>query len=335
VIARHYFAAVLVCAFAILVPPAGHGQTIAPATTDELSPVTTATTFRIGCIRHDPDMRITDDLMQGLREYLLQSPTIKEAMATTGVAALEVQSFEAHRWLMEAMDAEQVDLAFCSSVDYIYQIGNYVPIYQLRMPRDRPARTRLYHYGEVFVGPSSALFSLEKNAARERLGQYLAGREIALVGPNSASGYIYPLLAIAEITSPTMGQVATRFWGSSEEVVKAVINGSAEIGACDSSAIDEVLAAYNLTPHKAKLVKEITRTSGVPRDPVVILRRWAPDRSLLGREILRRSRSYFETLPREMPRLEPTSDTNQFEKELRGSMINFNQLRGFPTSPRQ
>lgn len=319
---------VLTIAFCVAnaVPVYAQETTVTRTSLDQVVSPTTGTIFRIGCLRSEPDTRITLPLVEALREHLLATPAVQEAMAEAQVSHMEVRSFDAHRWLMEAMDAEQVDLAFCSSIDYIYQRGNYVPIFQLRLPFDRPGRGRLYHYGSIFVNNRSPLFALDRTAALQALPQYLRQKEVALVGPNSASGYVYPLLKLSELTTSTELPWQTRFWGSSEEVVKAVVNGAAEVGACDAGALDEVLKKYNLFDKRDLLVREIARTSRLPRDPVVLLARWSPERSELGRAISIAARQFFDAQAPELPRLEPSTDTQPFN-ELRGSLTRFNQLR--------
>jgi ABC-type phosphate/phosphonate transport system substrate-binding protein len=117
-----------------------------------------------------------------------------------------------------------------------------------------------------------------------------------------------------------------QFWGSSEEVVKAVINGSAEIGACDMAVVDSVLRQNNLYARKSELVRELRRTDPIPRDPVVFLQKWSPQKSRLGRAIREASQSFFNEEPPAAPRLQVSSDETQFNR-LRRAIDQFNQLR--------
>src|SRR5688500_16608148 len=77
--------------------------------------------FRIGYIRQDPEAVTTSGVFQRLREFLLAQPEVQSAMVNAGVDELIAPSFDTHGLLIEAMDAEQVDMAFCSVLDYAYQ----------------------------------------------------------------------------------------------------------------------------------------------------------------------------------------------------------------------
>ncbi|MGI8905654.1 MAG: PhnD/SsuA/transferrin family substrate-binding protein [Candidatus Sumerlaeaceae bacterium] len=323
------FPLLLVCLHAIVMP--AHGQ----ATTATLSAIagfdstapTTGTAFRIGCLRYDPDTRISVELAQQLAASLRANEKVRAAMQQEGVSEIQVQSFDSHRWLMEAMDGEQVDLAFCSLVDFGYQTGGYLAIFLLRLPHDRPGRNRLFHYGSIFVNNRSSLFRVPDHEIPARLSEYLASHEIALVGPYSAAGYFYPLLKIHEITSGTLIQPRAQFWGSSEEVVKAVINGTVEIGTCDAGVLDEVLRASNLLDRRQELIREIKKVERVPPDPVALLQKWAPKSSPLGRSVRDATRKFFDELKPPLPRLMPSPDDWEFNRELRQNITRFDEIR--------
>jgi hypothetical protein len=121
------------------------------------------------------------------------------------------------------------------------------------------------------------------------------------------------------------------FWDSSSEVIKAVINGIHDIGACDSSAIDEVLKAHGLLANKDKLIKEILRSDPVPRDPIVVRSKWlavspysASSDSALGREITRALAGFFRVNPG-LPSLERT--TREPFAEVAENLERFRQKR--------
>ena len=320
---RFYIAATTLLVVAIIVPISGQTN-VSETTNSAQESITAGTTFRIGGVLNNPDTKVDAELILQLKDFLESRPGTHKVIAEAGFQGIEVQSFEAHRLLVEAMDAEQVDLAFCSSLDYISQPGNYRAVFQLRLPNDHPGRGRLYHYGSIFVNNRSPLFGLKKDEAQARLPKFLAAKEIALVGPNSASGYIYPYLKLSDLAGTTPLQIRT--WGSSEEVVKAVINGIAPIGACDAGAVDEVLAERALLPYRNDLIKEVARTEPLPRDPVALLNKWSPERSEVGREIVAGVKAFFDQLPGNMPRVQPSSDEQQFF-ELRGSVELFKKLK--------
>lgn len=274
-------------------------------------------TFRIGYIRQDPEAATTSGVFLRLREFLLEQPEVQAAMAAAGVYDIITPSFDTHSFLIEAMDAEQVDVAFCSVIDYAYQRGSYDPVFQLRRRGDPHSSTggrRVWHTGVIFVNNRSPLFDMSTSEALRQLPQYVMKQDIAMVGSSSAAGYVYPYLALERLTtSVPVINAPSIFWDSSSEVVKAVVNGIHDVGACDAMAIDEVLAAHGLLPHKDKLIKELLRTDPVPRDPILMHTRWldshhgANSASVeLGREITRALTAFFRREPG-LPTLERTS----------------------------
>lgn len=295
-----------------------------------------STTFRIGYIRQDPESVTTEGVFLRLRDFLLDQPAVTSAMEDASVENILLSSFETHHMLIEAMDAEQVDLAFCTVVDYAYQRGSYEPVYQLRRPGDPHSSSggrRVWHSGVIFVNNRSPLFDMETSAALAALPEYVIQQEVAMVGSSSAAGYVYPYLALDRLTSGTGGVRYMRsvFWESSSEVVKAVINGIHDIGACDSSALDEVLKAHGLLDQKPTLVRELLRTDPVPRDPVVLHTRWlvnspyaGQEQNALGREITRAVAAFFRRDPN-LPRLERTS--REPFVEVSENLERFQQIR--------
>jgi ABC-type phosphate/phosphonate transport system substrate-binding protein len=299
-----------------------------------------ARTFRIGYLRVDPESPTSSGVFQKLREFLLKQPPVQDALKAKQIDDIMIQSFDSHRLLVEAMDGEQVDLAFCSVLDYAYQRGDYEPIFQMRRPGDphnSVGDSRVWHSGVIFVNNRSALFNMNTSAAIEALPQYLESHEMAMVGSSSAAGYVYPYLALSRITtSPAVLNGPSVFWDSSSEVVKAVVNGIQEIGACDATALPEVLGAYGLDGRQKQLLKEILRTDPVPRDPVVMEERWIDGSltdeasSALGRQISRGVQAFFERTPG-LPRLEPS--TRQPFVEVKENLKRFQTLRqGVPSA---
>lgn len=305
------------CLLTLLCVGVCHGQ---PVRDDLSSPALQSVrrgSFKIGYIRQDPEAAVSGVVFERLRDFLTTQPEIVASMAEADLERIDLQSFDSHRLLVEAMDAGQVDMAFCSVIDFAYQRGSYEPIFQLRRAGDPHSSTggrRAWHSGVIFVNNRSSLFHLNTTETLARLPQYVMTHEIAMVGSSSAAGYVYPYLALDRLTTtvPVMSAPSV-FWDSSNEVVKAVINGIHEIGACDASALDEVLGAYKLQGDKPQLLRVVLRTDPVPRDPVVLHTRWLAQTSYevtapteLGRRIVRGVSGFFQSDPN-LPRLDRTS----------------------------
>ncbi len=294
--------------------------------------------FIIGHLRADPESPLDAAAFDRLRAFLLDLPSVREAMVKERVESIEIQSADSENVLVDWMNQEQVDLVFPPAMAFIRQDGQYDPVYQLSRPgRDivSPSGDRVVHRGVVFVNNRSPLFRafsgrISEAALREALPRYLAGRSVAFVSSYSAAGYYYPYIRLAELTSNTQPQSAV-FCGSSEEVVKSVLNGVYEIGACDQGVIEKVLASGppGLKEQRDKLLRVILETDAIPTDPVAFHFRWHPRTgqngrpSPLGREIRSGIQAFFD-MNRDLPRLLPSSDDRY--DELEQSRERFNEL---------
>jgi ABC-type phosphate/phosphonate transport system substrate-binding protein len=212
------------------------------------------------------------------------------------------QASDSHQSLRDWwMSQNQVDLAFCSAVDFVLQRGNYQPLFQFRGHSYNTGGNPHFHRGVIFVNNRSSFFTSELPASI--LGRALAGREIAMVG-HSAAGYFYPSLKLASLTSNTLPRRPV-FCGSSEEVVKYVISGITEAGACEKTVLQQVLHQHGLI--QSEVVRVILETDLIPTDPVAIQERWLPRKSLLGRELKKALREFFRRPEHGLPRLEDTN----------------------------
>lgn len=266
---------------------------------------TTATLFRIGHLRADPEARIGGGVLHGMRHHLLGVPAVRDAMTSAGVRDIVVLATDSHEDLVQRMTVDEFDMVFCTAHDFVSQQGSYDVLFQLRHPTDSfdPRGQRVFHSGVIFVNNRSSLFAAADPAAE--LPALLGDVEIAMVGSYSAPGYVYPCLKLAAYTGGALPR-RIRFCGSSEEVVKAVINGVTPIGACDAGAIEAVLERHGLADRRADLVRVVLQTDPIPTPPVVVLPRWLPRTSPLGRELQDAMRAYFAADPA-LPRLEPGS----------------------------
>ncbi|MCX7018376.1 MAG: PhnD/SsuA/transferrin family substrate-binding protein [bacterium] len=279
--------------------------------------------FRIGHITGDPESPLGGDVLYALRDALVSSPLVQQAMREANVGAIAVLSSDSHQDLIQRMDQNEFDLVFCSSVDFVQQNGDYEAVFQLRRPRDSfdPNGGRVFHRGVVFVNNRSPLFSDEITS--DRLGAYLSGREIAMVGSFSAAGYIYPLLKIAALPGQRPPPISM-FCDSSEEVVKNVVNGAAEIGACDGGVIEEVLARNGLAEERNRLVRIVMETDPIPTEPVALRANWLPRGSAFGRELRDALRQFFAR-DNKLPRLQ-NSSRDKF-LDLKQNLQNFRDGR--------
>lgn len=284
-----------------------------------------ARSFRIGYLRGDPESQLHGGAFSAFRDYLLDRPGARSAMHQEQVTGIDVWASDSHQDLIQRMDQNEFDLVFCSSVDFVLQKGAYDAILQLRHREGRfdAAGRAVFDQGVVFVNNRSRLFGEMFNGAD--LAAYLQAHQIAMVNSFSAAGYVYPTLRVATLTSHTLTP-APLFCNSSEEVVKYVINGVTEIGACEAGVIDKVLESNGFSvKDRDKLVRVILKTDPIPTDPVVLHQRWSPRSSAFGREVRDELRQFFARSEDWLPRLE--SSSNDRYEDVRRNMEILRGLR--------
>jgi ABC-type phosphate/phosphonate transport system substrate-binding protein len=301
-----------------------------PAPARDISPPETTAPlqhlFRIGFLPGDPESQLSRGALYSLREFLLERASLRAAMAVEGISDIVLQSADSRENLIQRMNRSDFDLVFCSSVDFVTQRGDYEARFQLRRPEDSfDARgNRFFHKGVVFVNNRSPLFS--GNLETARLADYFDRQEVAMVG-SSAAAYFYPGLKIASLSTSGSLPRRVRLCESSEEVVKTVINGlngSVEVGACDSGVIEKVLERNGLPERREELIRVILETDPIPTDPVALKSRWLPRVSVFGRELSEGLRQYFAP-EHQLPRLE-NSSSEKFD-DLRENVARFWRLQ--------
>ncbi len=268
--------------------------------------------FRIAHVRTDLESPIKTDTLDRLRVELSGTASIRAALKANGFSDIVIQSADSYQNLIDALNQGQSDLAFCTSVAYVTQTGEYDVLFQVRRPRDfySSRGDRVLHRGVVFAGNRSPLFS--GNQPADELAAALSRGPVAMVGSFSAAGYVYPSLLLRDTLGLSPDGRPPVFLDSSEEVVKAVLSGTAELGACDASALESVLERNGLASLQMQLFRVVATTDPLPTDPVIIKTRWrpappgGPAPAVLGREIREGIRRFFHRQP-EMPRLEPAT----------------------------
>lgn len=285
---------------------------------------TSSRALRIGYLRGDPEAQLAPAVFSALRSHLLTHPGVARALPQAGLDGVVVLASDSHQDLVQRMDAGEFDLVFASSMDYVSQSGPYEALFQLRRPRDRfdPQGERVYHSGILFVNYRHPLFR-EDAITPARAARALLDTDMAMVSSFSAAGYVYPVLRLASLTSDTL-PVRIIFCDSPEEVVKHVVNGVYDAGACDAGVLEEVLAAAGLTDQRDALLRVVLETDPIPADPVAVRTDWLPRNSELGRELRDALRQFFTGRP-DLPRLQAANDAN-FD-DLRRNLARLRELR--------
>lgn len=287
--------------------------------------------FRIGFLAADPDAQFGAGALYELRSFLLAQPGFVAALHQEGISDVALLAVESHEAMVQRMNRDEFDLAFCSAIDFVLQSGDYEARFQLRRPRDSmdPRGSRVFHRGVIFVNNRSRLFGAALTPTE--LAATLTSMPLAMVSA-SAAGYYYPSVRIARLSPMRSLPQRIHLCESSEEVVKTVINGLGgliEAGACEAGALDRVLEQSGLLEQRDKLVRVVLETDPIPAEPVALRRCWLPRTSSLGRQLCEALQRFF-TYERGLPRLEPSS--NEKFQDVRENLREFWLLVGRPQS---
>lgn len=274
--------------------------------------------FKIGFLLGDSEGAMRP-VMEQLRESLLANEPLMEAMRARGYSDIWLRPSDEPFDMIQRLGAREFDLAFATSVIYarqfrtvpgetdVFQAVAYEPVFQFRrLVGDivDPRGNGVFRRGVIFAGPGCFLFS-KWPTDEARIAQTMAaiGREsIAVSDSYSAASYIYPRLRIADEYS-TLTLRGALFCKSETSVVKHVVAGLANIGACDVQTLAD-MSAY-------RYCRELLRTDPIPTDPILMRVDILPGVSEdgMGRELKVALQNFFnsETPPIEGVKVEKAS----------------------------
>ncbi|MCX7626082.1 MAG: phosphate/phosphite/phosphonate ABC transporter substrate-binding protein [Candidatus Sumerlaeaceae bacterium] len=284
--------------------------------------------FKIGYLPEDPEAQLGIGAIHELREFLLAQPNVREAMQNEGIEDISLLAVDRHEAMVERMNRNEFDLAFCSAVDFVLQNGDYDARFQLRRPQDSfdPKNSRVFHKGVIFISNRHPYFN-DPSKTPQEFADTISTMPLALVS-GSAAGFYYPSLKIARLSSKRHLPQFVHLCDSSEEVVKTVLNGlggAITAGACEKAALEQVLTRYRLLDKQDQLVRVVIETDPIPGEPVVLHRQWSPRLSSLGRSLAEAMQRFFSE-SRGLPRLEHCS--NDKFQDLRANLREFWLLVG-------
>jgi ABC-type phosphate/phosphonate transport system substrate-binding protein len=286
--------------------------------------------FRLGFLRTDLEQELGMAWYETLKAYLEQNDRVMKSLQEAGFSEIAVLPTDGHEDMIQAMNHKEFDVAFCSS--YVFAMveqGTYHVILQLRRDSDiwdTRGGGRVLQKGVVFVNNRSPLFTADLSseaAMNQAIADYMPHQRMAFVSSYSAPSYVYPLVKLYR----QFGGVQPRsfiFCGSSEEVVKYVINGLVDIGACEAGVIDEVVRSIDSNVRPERMVRVIFETDFLPTDPIVLKAEYYP-RHPLGLAIKEAIKSFYNQGPPGKPRVENSQDL--YYQNLREVIAEFNTLR--------
>ena len=280
--------------------------------------------FRIGFLRTDEEQIVGPTWYESLKRFLLEQPSVASALEKYHFTSIVLLQADGYRDMLQRMDLNEFDLALCSSVIFVEQHGDYRPILQFRGDIfDSRGQGMTLHKGIGIVNRKSPFFDSLKPGS-EKVREYIRSHSMAFVSPHNAVGYVYPRLALwREYGVREPGEFI--FCGSSEEVVKYVVSGLVEIGACESGSLDAVLKTSCPQIPQENLVRIFFETAPAPTDPIVIRASLHPQKSDFGRVLKAALKIFYNNSSRSgIPRVADSRDENF--KNLREEIADFHSL---------
>lgn len=250
--------------------------------------------FRIGYLRRETTGHPGIEYLEALRLALWQNESVKSELESGGYTGIGLYACDGPADMVRRLNLKEFDLAFTPANIYARQDAGYTAVLKSRRDADSFSPSRVYRRGIVFVSARSPLFSADEVTVAE-MQRVLAEQRLAVVSTQSIAGYQAPLLRLATDYGVSSAEAGYLWFDSSEEVVKAVLSGLADIGACEESALQRILERDGISAQKDELVRVILTTDPITTDPVVVLPRIAPRVSPLGREMRRAIRDFSLT----------------------------------------
>ena len=300
----------------LILPVCGLGQ--------EEQTLPTVHPFRMGFLRSDEDQALGVNWYESLKKFLLDKAPVREELEKNHYSGISVLPADGYRDMLQRMDVSEFDLAFCSSVIFVQQEGDYRPILQLRWDIfDSRRQGMTLRKGVIITGAGSPLFKMDMQK-QETIRDYVRSHPMAFVSAHNAVGYVYPRLSLWRKYG-VFEPADYIFCGSSEEVVKYVVSGLVDIGACDRQTFETVLKRNCPQEPPENLAAILLETSPAPTSPIVIRSSLHPRKSKLGRVLKGALKVFYNNSKHsDVPRLTDSRDENF--KNLREEIAAFQSL---------
>lgn len=301
--------------------------------------------FKVGFLLGDSDSEMRG-VMENLRESLLANEPLMHAMRQRGYSDIWLRPSDDPFDMIQRLDANEFHLAFATSVIYARQFKlssefaeafepvAYQPIFQFRRLKGDivdPRGNGVFRRGVVFAGPGSGMIGLRATKPdlwSGAVSRLIQDGPIAVSDSYSAASYIYPRLRLADEFS-TLTLRGTLFCKSESAVVKHVVSGLVNVGACDVQTLEDMSAAG--------YCEELFRTDPIPTDPILLLGHLTPEMNPLGlgRELKVALQNFFnaESPPIDGVKIEKASD-RAFEDMAR-ALQRFDEMQQAPQAGRE
>jgi ABC-type phosphate/phosphonate transport system substrate-binding protein len=226
--------------------------------------------LRIGYLRREETGHPGEAQLEEMRRALLAEAGVKGALEAAGYTGIGILPCDGASDMLRRLNAREFDLAFTPASLYLQQQSGYTAVLMARRSGDViGANGLVLRCGAVIVSNRSPLFGVDKAAAGEVRAALMRGRRIGVVSTQSVAGFYAPLLSLSVSEEVEAGDVELVWYETSEEVVKAVLSGLVDVGACEREAVGRVLEADGLSARGRELLHELIITDPIPSDPIV------------------------------------------------------------------
>ncbi|MCC5878101.1 MAG: PhnD/SsuA/transferrin family substrate-binding protein [Candidatus Sumerlaeia bacterium] len=292
---------ILLLSLLLLLPPHGFSQPLGTVTPPAGSVMESdgGELLRIGYLRREATGHPGERLLENFRQRLLDDTQFREALREAGYTGdnpIGLFPCDGAEDMVRRLNTREFDLAFTPATIYARQQADYQVVLKARRPGDSFSPGGVVRrFGVVFVSPRSPLFNMEEITADD-LKEELNRQRLAVVSTQSVAGFHAPLLELSRFLGTRHSSAGYLWFENSNEVVKAVLSGLTDIGVCELSAIDQVLASNGLLDPEAsesiqrsqrdRYVREVLKTRPVITDPVLMRPELAQRQSALGRQLI-------------------------------------------------
>ncbi|NQU41718.1 PhnD/SsuA/transferrin family substrate-binding protein [bacterium] len=294
------------------------------------------TFFRIGFLTPSGDNVVDQQWFQELKQALLEDGDFRRAMRAAGVQDISLRPCDASPDMLQRMLQSEFDLLFCPAMVYVQErvvrerlgeSSQYRVLFQSRRGgtdrADSHSGGPVTHRGVLFANRRSPIGRGEGEPRLSEIKGALQAQPLAVSGSYDAAGFFYVRKLLWEEFSRTEpGEFL--YTGSPQEVVKTVLCGLTDVGACEESVLREVLREVPGNEEgMLDLVRVLKTTKPVATDPVVIHERYDPSSGstlgLAAAEVARQFYNFRKPEARGGPLLERGSDEayDPMEEDLR------------------
>ncbi len=293
--------------------------------------------FRIGFLSVSSGGTQDFEWYQQVQNHLREDKAFRKVMADAGLSDLHLRQCDGPEDMLQRMGQAEFDLVFCPAMVYVQDRIVRSNLYE--PSEGKPGADRYVVFSKTMMRPSTekgdgrgrhivrngVLFKRKTSDLNKRNVKRLLGDPssvLAVSGSHDAAGYFYVrkmLWEEYEHCSPKF-----LFFGSPQNVFKAVVSGLCDVGACDESVLQEMLEELSggekvdLSRDDNPYVTLINRTQPVPTDPLLIRAIYGPGMpgASVGAEMRRSLWRLYEVNPSAPRMLRGDEEQERAYKEM-------------------